>query len=229
MSPSRVSTLNDSADLGSNGLNQTLYTLMSYNHWEDANPATGAPTATMATPMAFDIAAMQRLYGANTTANGGNDIYVLPDPGAGPTWRSLWDTSGTDEIVYNGAANAVIDLRPATLNDTPTGGGVPSYTFTTNPDGTRNYGHGFTIAGDYTNVLADRDGVAGVIIENASGGSGNDDVTGNDTDNVLRGNAGDDMLRGLGGDDTLEGGSGIDTMLGGTGDDTYRIDTSMMS
>ena len=143
---------------------------MSYNHWEDADPAPGALTATMVAPMAFDIAAMQRLYGANTTANGGNNVYVLPDPGAGPTWRSIWDTGGIDEIVYNGAANAVIDLRPATLDDTPTGGGVPSYTFTTNPDSTRNYGHGFTIAGDYTNVLADQDGVAGVIIENASGG-----------------------------------------------------------
>jgi hypothetical protein len=218
-------TLNDSGDLGNNSLNQSLYTLMSYNHYQDANPAAGALTATMATPMAFDIAAMQRLYGANTTVNGGNDTYVLPDPGTGPTWRALWDTGGTDEIAYNGAANAVIDLRPATLDDTATGGGVPSYTFTANLDGTRNYGHGFTIAGDYMNVLADQDGVAGVIIENASGGAGNDDITGNDTDNVLRGNAGDDMLKGLGGDDTLDGGIGIDTMLGGTGDDTYRIDS----
>lgn len=212
-------------DLGNNGLNQTLYTLMSYNHWQDANPAAGALTATMATPMAFDIAAIQRLYGANTTAHGGNDTYVLPDPGAGPTWQALWDTDGIDEIAYAGTANAVIDLRPATLDDTPTGGGVPSYTFTTNPDGTRNYGHGFTIAGDYTDALADRDGVAGVIIENARGGSGNDDITGNDTDNVLSGNAGDDTLRGLAGDDTLNGGNGTDTMLGGTGDDTYRIDS----
>ena len=223
--PDRFPGVTNQGDLGDNSLNQTLYTLMSYNHWQDANPAPGALTATMATPMAFDIAAIQRLYGANTTAHGGNDTYVLPDPGTGPTWRAIWDTGGTDEIVYNGSASAVIDLRPATLDDSPTGGGVPSYTFTTNPDATRNYGHGFTIAGDYTNALADRDGVTGVIIENASGGSGNDDITGNGTDNVLRGNAGDDTLRGLGGDDTLDGGSDTDTMLGGTGDDTYRIDS----
>lgn len=168
----------------------------------------------MATPMAFDIAAIQRLYGANTTARGGNDVYVLPDPGAGETWRALWDTGGIDDIVYNGTANAVIDLQPATLDDTATGGGVPSYTFTTNPDGTRDYGHGFTIAGDYMNALADQNGVTGVIIENASGGSGNDDITGNDAANILRGNAGNDRLDGRG---------GLDFLIGGTGDDTYVI------
>lgn len=226
-SPDRFPGVTNQGDLGNNGLNQTLYTLMSYNHWQDADPAPGALTATMATPMAFDIAAMQRLYGANTTANDGDNTYVLPDPGAGPTWRAIWDAGGTDEIVYNGSANAIIDLRPATLDDTPTGGGMPSYTFSTNPDGTRNYGHGFTVAGDYTNALADRDGVTGVIIENASGGSGNDDITGNDTDNILRGNVGNDTLYGLAGDDTLDGGSGADTMLGGTGDDTYRIDNTL--
>jgi Ca2+-binding RTX toxin-like protein len=218
-------TGDNSADLGDNDLNQSLYTLMSYNHWRDPNGPAGAALPAMATPMAFDIAAIQRLYGANTTINGGDDTYVLPDPGSGPTYRCIWDTGGTDEIRYNGAANAVIDLRPATLDNSATGGGVPSYTFTVNPaDLTRTIGRGFTIAGDVTGALADEQGVTGVIIENASGGSGNDEITGNGVANVLGGNAGDDVLAGAGGNDHLRGGVGVDTMRGGAGDDTYDVD-----
>ena len=206
----------NSGSVGSNGLNRTLYTVMSYNHWFEPNRAPD-PLNAMATPMAFDIAAIQRLYGANDTVRNGDDTYVLPDPASGLTWRSLWDTGGVDQIVHNGSASAVIDLRPATLDDSPTGGGVPSYTFTVNADLTRNYGPGFTIAGDYTNALPDQQGVSGVIIENASGGSGNDEITGNDADNILSGNAGNDTIFGLGGGDQILGDDGDDSLFGGEG------------
>ncbi len=48
-------------------------------------------------------------------------------------------------------------------------------------------------------------------IENASGGSGDDRITGNAKANLLKGNDGDDVLAGRGGDDRLEGGAGNDT------------------
>jgi serralysin len=66
---------------------------------------------------------------------------------------------------------------------------------------------GFTIAND-------------VVIENATGGSGNDSLIGNSANNVLTGNAGDDTLLGREGNDTLLGDNGNDTISGGSGDDT---------
>ena len=54
--------------IGNNGLNQSIYTLMSYNHWIDSGGIPGADIPVMSTPMAFDIAAIQRLYGANTNS-----------------------------------------------------------------------------------------------------------------------------------------------------------------
>ncbi len=57
------------------------------------------------------------------------------------------------------------------------------------------------------------------LIENALGGSGNDDISGNKANNVLIGNAGDDTLYGAGGDDRLMGGDGNDHLRGGAGAD----------
>jgi Ca2+-binding RTX toxin-like protein len=170
--------------------------------------------------MAFDIAAMQTLYGANTATNAGNTTYTLPDPSAdGGSWQCIWDTSGIDQIVYNGTANAVIDLRPATLDDSATGGGMGSYTWNNTE-----VGRGYTISGDVTNALPDSGGVTGVVIENAFGGSGNDLITGNDTNNVLEGGAGDDVISALAGNDIINGGPGNDTMTGGLGSDVFIFD-----
>lgn len=70
-------------------------------------------------------------------------------------------------------------------------------------------------------------------IENATGGDGNDQITGDGGGNVLSGRNGDDTILGLGGidfidggsgDDTLRGGSGIDFITGGGGGDTINGD-----
>jgi Ca2+-binding RTX toxin-like protein len=180
-------------------LNQGVYTTMSYNTGWQTQPGVpfGNPPSFELTyaseggPSAFDIALIQRKYGANTTRNSGNDTYVLPTQNApGTFFATIWDTGGTDLIVHNGSDDAIIDLTAATLDYTPTGGGVVSYV-----DGI--YG-GFTIAN-------------GVVIENASGGSGDDLLVGNAADNVLKGNAGNDVLIGRDGKDTLDGGAGFDT------------------
>lgn len=65
-----------------------------------------------------------------------------------------------------------------------------------------------------------------VTIENATGGSGNDTLNGNDEDNRLTGNAGNDTIAGGGGKDTLIGGTGNDTLNGGSGDDIYLYSAS---
>ena len=160
-----------SADLGDFGYNQMVYTTLSNNRGQyiSGGNSFGYPV----TPMAFDIAAIQFLYGPNTTFHSGSDGYGLPDEHApGTTWQCIWDTGGTDTILYDGKKNATIDLRAATLvNGDPIAGGAISKV-----DGI--FG-GLTIAN-------------GVVIENASGGSGNDTIRGNSADNVLVGNAGDD-------------------------------------
>ncbi|MCE2720992.1 MAG: sodium:calcium exchanger, partial [Anabaena sp. 49628_E55] len=61
------------------------------------------------------------------------------------------------------------------------------------------------------------------VIENATGGTGNDRLTGNALNNTLNGGSGNDQLQGLGGDDILWGGLGDDILNGGTGNDQYRF------
>ncbi|MFM6748671.1 MAG: Calx-beta domain-containing protein, partial [Dolichospermum sp.] len=58
------------------------------------------------------------------------------------------------------------------------------------------------------------------VIENATGGTGNDRLTGNALNNTLNGRSGNDQLQGLGGDDTLWGRAGNDILNGGTGNDS---------
>ena len=173
--------VDDPLDPGDFGYNNLINTILSYNYGQYVASATqyGWPI----TPMAFDIAAVQYLYGPNTNHHAGSDTYVLPganEPQMG--WRCIWDTGGTDTIRYDGQLNATIDLRPASLvfGDPIAGGAI-----------SRAAGifGGFTIAN-------------GVVIENAVGGSGNDTLTGNSANNVLDGRNGNDTLDGGAGDDT---------------------------
>ncbi|MDF1718240.1 MAG: M10 family metallopeptidase [Antarcticimicrobium sp.] len=71
----------------------------------------------------------------------------------------------------------------------------------------------------------------GTVIENATGGSGNDRLIGNGARNTLKGGGGNDTikagggndkLKGQAGDDTLKGDKGNDKLLGGSGDDTLK-------
>lgn len=180
-------------------LNQGVYTVMSYNSsWETGpngeSPFTvaGISNGWQGTLSALDIAALQERYGVNTHYAEGNDTYVIQDTqGVGTYYETIWDTKGKDTIKYDGNRNARIDLTAATLDYSPTGGGVMSFV-------TGIFG-GFTIA-------------AGVVIENATGGGGNDVLIGNAANNTLTGNGGDDFMMGGAGADKYEGGAGNDTV-----------------
>jgi len=191
---------------GDYNLNQGIFTTMSYNDgWATRFPGHGAlGYGYQATPMALDIAAIQAIYGANTTFASGNNTYALPKANtAGAYWSCIWDTGGTDTVSNAGGTLAcTIDLRAAPLTG-PNAGGWVSW----------NAGivGGFTIAN-------------GVKIENALGGSGADRITGNIYANRLDGAAGNDTIWGGGGNDTIVGGTGADTMLGGAGNDVYLAD-----
>lgn len=194
----------DSSDArGDLGLNQKIWTIMSYiNGWDkefspyhDIDPTYGSA----GTPMAFDIAAIQYIYGANMTYRTGADVYELPQENASGTyWSCIWDAGGEDVISFEqGSANCTIDLRAAPLSG-PNAGGYVSHV-----DGIVG---GFTIAN-------------GVVIENAIGGSGHDVLIGDDHGNRISGGSGHDSISGNGGDDYLSGGRGEDTLSGNDGND----------
>ncbi|TNC72355.1 M10 family metallopeptidase [Rubellimicrobium roseum] len=188
-------------DYGDHGLNQGLWTMMSYNDgWPEG--ALGLPPGRgwgyEAGPMALDIAALQQMYGADRTTRTGNDSYALPSANApGAAWTCLWDAGGTDRIVGGNGGN-VIDLRAATLAAGPGAAG-----FVSQAQGIHG---GFTIAG-------------GTVIENARGGTGIDVIRGNAAANTLDGAGGADGLIGSGGHDRLLGGAGDDRLNAGTGND----------
>lgn len=189
-------------DYGEFDLNQGVFTSLSYNagyRTGDDTAPTGTDYGYDAGPMALDIAVLQRLYGANTTNAAGNNTYVLPTGNdSGTAWQSIWDTGGTDIITFDGTRDVTIDLREATLVYGEGGGG-----FVSHASGIQG---GLTIA-------------AGVIIENARGGAGDDILTGNFVANELFGEGGRDTLIGGYGEDLLDGGLGADNLYGGAGDD----------
>ena len=150
--------------VGTQGYDQELYSVMSANQGPKTNSGSDG-FGHVSTPMAFDIAAIQAMYGPNTSYRTGSDTYVLPDTRAdGTSWQCIWDAGGTDTIRYNGNLSATIDLRAATLvNGDPNAGGFVS--------------QAAGIFGGYT--IAN-----GVVIENAIGGTGNDTLVGNAADKI---------------------------------------------
>ncbi|WP_293009203.1 M10 family metallopeptidase [Nitrosomonas sp.] len=194
-------------DYGDFNLNQGIYTMMTYNDgWQTnpngpLNPAITPGYGYEGTPMALDIAALQFLYGANTNYRMGNDVYTLSSINVPGTFYScIWDTGGVETIRNSSTKSSTIDLRAATLKHSLDGGGYLSVV-----DGING---GFTIA-------------HGVMIENATGGTGSDTIRGNWMANTLIGNAGNDWINGFGGADNIKGGKGADTLIGGGGADTF--------
>jgi len=201
--------------LGDFALSQQVHTIMSYNDgWQTSpygQPRSGGLTGLevdhfgwVATLSPLDIAVIQDKYGVNEEWATGDNVYALKDVNApGTFYASIWDAGGTDQIVYDGARDATIDLRPATLAYEEGGGGRVSYAYGIHG--------GFTIAN-------------GVTIENARSGSGNDTLIGNDAANLLSAGAGNDTLDGGAGSDTLIGGLGKDLLTGGAGADVFDYD-----
>ncbi len=180
--PAKLPGVDTDFDLGQFGLNTELATRMSYipgAHVDHPGlEITGEPSAFGA----LDIAALQLLYGANTSTGTGDTFY-----GETAVLNTIWDNNGVDSIDFSAATdNAVIDLRAATLETEANGGGY--LTFIGRENGTVAHG-GYTIA-------------FGVAIENAVGGSGDDRLTGNQLANALTGGKGNDVI---------DGGDSVDT------------------
>ncbi|MBX3428475.1 MAG: M10 family metallopeptidase C-terminal domain-containing protein [Hyphomonadaceae bacterium] len=179
-----------------------MFTVMSY--FSTTNTG-GNSTLYASLPQLHDIAAIQRLYGANITTRTGDTIYGFNSNTGLPEYVlsssteaaifTVWDGGGIDTLDFSGySTGSTIDLREEAYSSAgPTAN------------------NGGTLA--VFNISIAR----GSVIENAIGGSGNDTIIGNDANNALNGGAGND---------TLDGGLGADTMNGGDGDDTYYVDNN---
>ncbi|WP_134497553.1 M10 family metallopeptidase C-terminal domain-containing protein [Microvirga pakistanensis] len=171
-------------DKGDFGFNASPYTLMSVNKLPPNHSFYGN-YGFLKTPSAIDVAALQAMYGANMTTATGNNQYVLPTANVqGTGWTTIWDAGGIDTISAAYSTLPVsINLNQASLNvGDPNAAGYFSRQMNV-------YG-GFTIA-------------KGTVIENATGGKGNDLIVGNAYANVIKGGLGNDTLKGLGGRDTF--------------------------
>ncbi len=183
------------------------YTVMSY--WDPsetgADHLAGGIPAFAGTPLLHDIAALQKLYGANMETRSGNTVYGFNSTAGRAAYDialnprpvfSIWDAGGVDTLDLSGFATASrIDLQEGAFSD----------------------------AGDMTANIS----IAyGVTVENAIGGAGADTLTGNAAANALSGGGGNDVLDGGSGSDRLDGGAGADSMYGGMGDDRYVVNNA---
>ncbi|MGE4241311.1 M10 family metallopeptidase [Ramlibacter sp.] len=160
-------------------------------------------------PMAYDIAALQHLYGASS-GNAGNTVYKLAAAEFQGTFRSIWDAGGIDTFDASGAARAVtLDLAAGARSDI----GTMVTAFAVQANGAR-------VGAKYTETVSI---AANAIIENAVGGTLSDVLFGNGAANALSGGAGDDRLQGRGGDDRLDGGAGLDTAVYATARANYEV------
>ena len=103
-------TLDPGNSVGENGLNQGIWTTMSYNEGYNGDGVQGSP-------MTFDIAAIQHLYGANFEFAKGDNTYTLASKNEIDThYKGIWDTGGNRyDRNTNLFKDATIDLRAATL------------------------------------------------------------------------------------------------------------------
>lgn len=201
------------------------YSIMTYNAYPGHLPNNAGTTEYPWTYMQNDIAAIQHMYGANYTANAGDNVYTFNPTtgemkidgfGFGASYHSkvlltIWDGDGNDTYDFsNYTTNATVDLNPGEWT-------------TFNSAQLADLGNdGIHFArGNIANALLYNNDIRSMI-ENAITGSGNDTLTGNWLANVLTSNGGNDVLFGNAGDDTLNGGDGLDQLFGQAGNDTAK-------
>lgn len=176
------------------------------------------------TPMLYDIAKLQEVYGVKSFNGEANTkfeftdtetpfikygINVRPDKAL----MTLLDTGGDGDVIDASTVtnNVKIDLREGEFsaigtNYKPLAGDKDLYGNKEVSNPTFNVGIAFD-----------------TIIENAKSGKGDDWLVGNDVNNELDGGEGKDVLKGGSGADILIGGKDTDYLLGDQGIDTYTF------
>lgn len=179
---------------GDQEFNGTKWTVMAYDedYWNGFidDYGSGFPV----TPMAFDIAAIQAIYGANMETGKGDDLYEIPVRSGPQSYRiAVWDAGGTDTLSAAKAAfGSTLDLRAATLKNAYGGGGYLSY-------------QGQMVNGDRGFLTI----ANGVVIEDVVGSRFADKIIGNDAANRIDGGGGYDEMTGGGGNDVFVARRGV--------------------
>lgn len=209
---------NGSANYGSDAiyeLDSWQATMMSYFS-QTQNSAVDANYEFLQTPMAVDWIALDNIYGQYgygvSNAFQGDTVYGFNTNISEETSR-IWhefsnyanrtastivDGDGIDTLDVSGYSNnQKIDLTVQTADQT--------------------YQNSSNIGGRTGNLTL----AVGTVIENAVGGSGNDEIIGNSADNILSGGGGNDTLIGLLGNDQFHGNGGTDTVVFSYGFDAY--------
>ncbi|MEM8730807.1 MAG: M57 family metalloprotease, partial [Pseudomonadota bacterium] len=201
---------NGSASYGSNAvyeLDSWQATMMSYFS-QTQNTAISADSEYLQTPMAVDWLALDSIYGqfgygvsnaftGNTTygfnttiSKSESEIWNEYANYANRTASTIIDAGGIDTVDFSGySANQKIDLTVQTADQTEQDSS--------------------DIGGRKGNLTL----AVGTVIENAVGGSGNDELIGNAAENVFEGGGGNDTMLGLAGNDTFHGDGGTDTVV----------------
>ena len=167
------------------------YSSMSY--WNETHTGGDNKGHYASAPLMDDIAAIQRLYGANMETRTGDTVYGFNSNSERDFFTiknaeqklvfSVWDAGGNDTFDFSGySQNQIINLNETSFSD---------------------------VGGLKKNVSIAK----GVTIENAIGGFGNDVIVGNAANNHIDGGAGNDIIYGGAGQDTLKGGSGMDIFV----------------
>ncbi|MFC7607664.1 M10 family metallopeptidase C-terminal domain-containing protein [Teichococcus aestuarii] len=175
--------------------------------------------------MMGDIAALQHMYGANYATRAGDTTYrwnplsgeLSVDgagqgaPGGNRVFMTVWDGGGIDTYDFSAYGGGVrIDLRPGEWSLTATA--QLAY-----------LGDGQRARGNVANALLHA-GDTRALIENATGGTGDDTLFGNVAANLLDGGAGIDtaVLAGLRADYVFSGTAGLLQAAGLGATDTLR-------
>ena len=181
------------------------YTVMTYYSYVGSTSSsyTNASDSYPQSLMMYDIAALQAMYGPNYTTNSGDTVYSWSPttgqeyingvaqgmPAGNKVFLTIWDGSGNDTYDFsNYTTNLTVNLEPGQWT-------------TVSSTQLANLGSGHYAAGNIANALEYNNDPRS-LIENAIGGSGNDNITGNDSNNTLTGGGGNDYIDGVSGTNT---------------------------
>ena len=140
------------------------------------------------TPMLHDVLVAQSIYGADMSTRSGDTVYGFNSTAD----RSVFDfTQNTSPVltIWDGGGNDTLDLSGWNTNSQIS-----------------------LVEGSFSHVNSMTHNIAiafGAEIENAVGGGGDDQITGNALDNTLRGLGGNDTIYGAAGNDWIDGGAGV--------------------
>lgn len=169
-------TLNSNVD-------SVQYTVMSYtSHPEEVFAQLGSQVERLqpSTPMLYDIAAIQYLYGANTSYNYEDTTYTFDDT---PKIMTLWDGGGTDTLNFSPMSSSVsVSLEEGSYSS-----------------------FGRALDQSYQEkALKNNFAIAfNAEIENLHGSAYDDTLRGNALNNEFKGGGGTDRINGVRGEDVV--------------------------